>query len=84
MPVIKKAWFADLTVDDMPRQIAFAFLDGDFYQSIKDSLELVGPLMNNDGIVVIHDYSNPALPGVKRAVDEWTLRHKAKLQMVLL
>ena len=84
VPVIKKAWFADLTADDMPRQIAFAFLDGDFYQSIKDSLELVGPLMNDDGIVVIHDYSNPALPGVRQAVDEWTLRHKAKFQMVLL
>ena len=84
VPVIKKAWFADLTADDMPRQIAFAFFFFFFYQSIKDSLELVGPLMNDDGIVVIHDYSNPALPGVKRAVDEWTLRHKAKFQMVLL
>ncbi len=71
VPVIKKAWFADLTPDDLPREIAFAFLDGDFYESIRDSLRLVGPLMNSGGAIVVHDYTNPALPGVKKAVDEW-------------
>lgn len=71
VPVIKKGWFADLTESDLPEQIAFAFLDGDFYESIKDSLRLVVPRMALGGVVVVHDYSNPALPGVRRAVDEW-------------
>jgi O-methyltransferase len=71
VPVIKKRWFADLTEGDLPERIAFAFLDGDFYESIKDSLRLVGSRMAPGGVVVVHDYTNPALPGVRRAVDEW-------------
>ena len=71
VPVIKKAWFKDLTEGDLPEKIAMAFLDGDLYQSIKDSLELVEPKMANGGVIIVHDYNNPALPGVARAVDEW-------------
>ena len=71
VPVIKKAWFADLKDEDLPERIAFAFLDGDFYESIRDSLRLVGSRMNHNGIIVVHDYTNPALPGVRKAVDEW-------------
>ena len=71
VPVIKKAWFSDLVKEDMPSRISFSFLDGDFYESIRDSLKLVGPRMVNNGIMIVHDYNNPALPGVKRAVDEW-------------
>ena len=71
VPVIRKAWFADLEASHLPERIAFAFLDGDFYESIRDSLKLVAPRMSEGGAMVIHDYSNPALPGVKKAVDEW-------------
>ena len=71
VPVIKKGWFAELTEADLPERIAFAFLDGDFYESIRDSLRLVTGRMMDGGILVVHDYTNPALPGVKRAVDEW-------------
>ena len=81
VPVIKKAWFSELTDNDLPTRIAFALLDGDFYQSIRDSLRLVGPRMSESGIIVIHDYTNPALPGVKRAIDEWPGN---KNQLVLL
>lgn len=84
VPVIKKAWFKDLTSDDLPPEIAFAFLDGDFYESIRDSLELVVPKMNDKGVIVVHDYTNPALPGVKRAVDELINIDNAKFRMVLL
>ena len=71
VPVIKKAWFSDLKDEDMPDKIAFSFLDGDFYESIKESLKLVGPRMASGGAMIVHDYNNLALPGVKRAVDEW-------------
>lgn len=70
VPVIKKAWFSELTEGDLPSAIAFAFLDGDFYESIRDSLRLVLPRMVSGGILVVHDYTNSALPGVKKAVDE--------------
>ena len=75
VPVIKKAWFSDLTDEDLPPRIAFAFLDGDFYESIRDSLNLVAPKMVNGGVIIVHDYSNPELPGVAKAVDEWLKNH---------
>ena len=71
VPVIRKAWFSDLTVADMPEAIAFAFLDGDFYESIRDCLRLVEGLMVEGGVILVHDYGNVALPGVAKAVDEW-------------
>lgn len=84
VPVIKKAWFKDLAPDDMPSEIAFAFLDGDFYGSIRDSLKLVVPRMSRDGVMVVHDYSNPALPGVKKAVDEWGGAENESFKVILL
>ena len=71
VPVIKKAWFSELVNEDLPCKVAFAFLDGDFYESIRDSLAIVGDKMSDGGVIMIHDYKNPALPGVARAVDEW-------------
>ena len=71
VPVIKKAWFSELGDDDLPEKIAFAFLDGDLYESIRDSLKLVEGKMVKGGIIMVHDYNNPALPGVAKAVDEW-------------
>ncbi len=71
VPIIKKAWFNELRYEDLPSEICFAFLDGDFYQSIKDSLELVESKMAKNGVIMVHDYKNEALPGVAKAVDEW-------------
>lgn len=73
--VIKKAWFQELTAGDLPVQIAFAFLDGDLYVSIKTSLKLVAPRLQKQGIMVVHDYNNPELPGSSRAVDEFLRAH---------
>lgn len=71
VPVIKKGWFADFSDDDLPEKIAFCFLDGDFYESIRDGLKLIENKMSDKAILIVHDYNNPALPGVKKAVDEW-------------
>lgn len=68
--IVKKAWFNDLTSQDLPGCIAFAFCDGDLYSSIKTSLRLVAPRLAPNGIIVVHDYNNPELPGSARAVDE--------------
>lgn len=84
VPVIKKAWFCDLSGGDLPEKIAFAFLDGDFYESIRDSLKLVGPKMSKEGVIIVHDYTNPALPGVKKAVDEWAKGRELEYKLVLL
>lgn len=73
--IVKKAWFDDLTDHDLPAQIAFAFCDGDLYKSIKTSLQLVLPRLTKQGIIIVHDYNNPQLPGSARAVDEFLRAH---------
>ncbi|MBR5419100.1 class I SAM-dependent methyltransferase [Candidatus Saccharibacteria bacterium] len=70
-PVITKGWFDQLENSDLPNQISFALLDGDFYNSIKTSLELVAPRLVSGGIIVVHDYRNARLPGSGRAVNEF-------------
>lgn len=70
-PYIHKGWFDSLTTEDVPRTIAFAFLDGDFYGSIRDSLRLVIPRMQRGGIIIVDDYAREALPGVAKAVHEY-------------
>lgn len=74
VPIIKKAWFQDLREEDLPEKIGFAFLDGDLYESIKESLNLIEKKIVRGGVIVVHDYNNLALPGVTRAVDEWINR----------
>jgi len=79
VPVIKKGWFRDLTERDLPEKIAFAFLDGDFYESILDSLRLIEGKMGEGGVILVHDFENSALPGVKKAVLEWKQGRNLKI-----
>jgi len=69
-PVIHKGWFGELQDSDVPGEIAFAFLDGDFYTSIRDSLRLVLPRVQKGGVIIIDDYAREALPGAAKAVHE--------------
>jgi O-methyltransferase len=75
MPVVHKAWFDQLLPADVPKDIAFAFLDGDFYESIFTSLQLVWPRLAEQATVLIHDYKRETLPGVERAINDF-LRDK--------
>ncbi len=70
-PMVKKAWFADLGPADLPGKIAFAFLDGDYYESIRDSLRLIERKLSPGAVIVVDDYQSEALPGVAKAVDGW-------------
>jgi len=74
-PVVHKEWFDQLPESAVPETIAFAFLDGDFYQSISASLRLVWPRMQAGGVVLIHDYKRETLPGVERAITDFFQNH---------
>lgn len=77
-PVIRAAWFEDLDPNnDLPQAICFAFIDADFYQSIKTALALVAPTLTKNGIIVVHDFHNPDLPGPALAIQEFLLGQKA-------
>jgi len=80
-PEIHKGWFSQLKDGDIPSVIAFAFLDGDYYESIKDSLRLIENKLAPGATIVIDDYANEALPGAARAVDEWCRKKNLSLQV---
>jgi len=81
LPIIKKGFFENLDPEkDFPEKISFAFLDGDLYNSIKTSLELVLPKLTKNGIIIVHDYNNPKLPGSAKAVDEF-LKKKPEFRL---
>lgn len=71
LPMIHKGWFSDLTGSDVPAPVAFAFLDGDYYDSIKRPLQLLQSKLSPGAVIVVDDYANEALPGAAKAVDEW-------------
>lgn len=74
-PFIHKGWFNKLTDGDVPREIGFAFMDGDYYESVRDSLRVVAPHLIPDAVIVVDDYANEALPGAAKATDEWLHEH---------
>jgi len=81
MPRITKGWFSDLSEADIPNEIAFAFLDGDYYRSVYDPLALIWNHLASGAIIVVDDYANEALPGAAKATDEWLQNHTGKLRV---
>jgi O-methyltransferase len=71
LPIIHKGWFSDVPSSQVPEPIACAFLDGDFYESIMDSLRLVWPKMSSGGVILVDDYKRETLPGVERALHDF-------------
>ncbi len=81
IPVITKSWFSEVPDSRLPAQICFAYLDGDYYDSILNSLKLIWDKLSPGAIVLVDDYTNEALPGVTRAIDKWLLYHPAKIRI---
>jgi len=71
LPYIHKGWFNELSGSSVPKPVAFAFLDGDFYSSIIDSLRLVWPKLSENGVIIVDDYKRETLPGVERALRDF-------------
>jgi O-methyltransferase len=89
-PVIHKGWFKDTLPSGLPAALCFAHLDGDFYSSIKESLEHVYPKLSKGAVVVVDDYCDPEildvfniLPGVKKACDEFFKDKTEKMNVVI-
>jgi O-methyltransferase len=78
-PEIVKGWFNTLTADQLPETIAFGFVDGDFYHSILDALQLIWPRLSSGGIIAVDDYQREALPGVTKAVQTFYQRKPGKI-----
>ncbi len=78
-PVIHAGWFEQTLPHQLPEKIAFAYLDGDYYNSIRISLSACVPRLTAAGALIVDDYAdlgaNPrawnGLPGVKAACDDF-------------
>ena len=82
LPIINRGWFKDIPDEKYPSQISFAHFDGDLYSSIMDSFNKVYHKMSKGGIIIIDDYNWDALPGVKKATDDF-LRNKPEFGSVV-
>lgn len=80
-PTIHKGWFNDISAQDVPNNIVFAFLDGDYYESIMTPLKLIEKKLAKGAVIVVDDYANQALPGAAKAVDEWSRRRGYSIQV---
>ncbi len=74
-PVMHKGWFTDVDSDSVPADVMFAFFDGDFYSSIKESFRATAEKFAPTATIIVDDYANEALPGAARATDEWLRAH---------
>ena len=68
---IKKGWVNEsLMTADLPQQVAFAYVDFDFYEPIKDALHFLDGVMPANGRIVVDDYGFFS-EGAQLAVDEF-------------
>jgi hypothetical protein len=68
---VKKGWVKDtIKSGELPRQVAFAYVDFDFYDPIKDALEFLDGRMPVGGRIVVDDYGFFS-EGAQLAVDQF-------------
>ena len=91
LPCVHKGWFNEILPHSIPEKIAFAYLDGDYYNSILESLEYTYPHLSKNAVVVIDDYCDPdrnprawqGLPGVKKACDRFFANKPEKISVLV-
>lgn len=67
---IHKGFFPE-TAKSVSDTFCFVNLDFDLYQPILEGLRFFYPQMINKSLILIHDYYNNALPGVKQAIADY-------------
>jgi hypothetical protein len=68
---VKKGWVRDsINAGELPAQVAFAYVDFDFYDPIKDALEFLDGRMPPGGRIVVDDYGFFS-EGAQLAVDQF-------------
>ena len=81
---VHAGWFDKLSPEEYPEQIAFSFIDGDFYSSIMSGLNCVYPRLSKGAVCYLHDYgpNNPLFPGVEVACTEFFIDKPETLVLV--
>jgi len=75
---VKKGWISEtIRASDLPDQVAFAYIDLDFYEPIKEALSFLDTRMQIGGRIVVDDYGFFSA-GAQLAVDEFVARTKRR------
>ena len=80
---IMKGWVEDtLGREDIPKSVAFAYVDFDFYGPIKTALEYLDGVMPVGGRIVVDDYGFFS-EGAQKAVDDFVHTRGGRFEMQL-
>jgi len=80
---IKKGWIKDTVKSgELPEQVAFAYLDFDFYEPIKDGLSFIDSLMPVGGGIVVDDYGFFS-EGAQLAVDQFVSQTGGRYELTM-
>jgi O-methyltransferase len=73
-----KGWFRDTLPSAPISKLAIVRLDGDYYDSTRDSLTCLYPKLSIGGYVIIDDYGEDTWTYCRKAVDEFRQEHGIK------
>ena len=64
-------------------EIDYVFLDGGHkYETVRNDLENLTQIVNNNGIILCDDYDLSYAPGIKKAIDEYVLSKNYNLKIL--
>lgn len=78
--VFLEGWFSDTLPYAELGALAVVRLDGDFYDSTRDAIEILYPRLSSGGFVIVDDYGCPF--GCKRAIDEYRSNRGIEVPML--
>lgn len=81
LPIIHSGWFSEISDNEYPEKICFAFFDGDFYTSIIDSFNKTFHKMQPGGMIIVDDCGWSVLPGVELACRDFLNDKKETLDL---
>jgi len=65
------------------KEFDYVFLDGGHrYETVRQDLENLVPVIENGGIILCDDYDLSYAPGVKRAIDEYVIKRNLNLEIL--
>lgn len=76
--IVKKGYFPETAVG-IEDEFCFVNLDMDLYLPTLEGLRFYYDRMCKGGVVLIHDYYHPELPGIKQAIKDFELETKQEL-----
>ena len=63
--------------------IDYVFVDGGHkYETVRNDLENLTQIVNNNGIILCDDYDLSYAPGIKKAIDEYVLSKNYNLKIL--